>query len=448
MEILTALLAFFIAIIILITVHEFGHYWVAKKCGVSVLNFAIGFGKTLYSWQKNETTYHIKIIPLGGFIDMLDSKKHAVDANNEHLAFDKKTVYQRFAIVLAGPLANLILAVILYTTVFISGSQDIKPIIKTVSPNSYAQQAGLQAGDEFISINGETTLGIQSVLDHFISSQKQFNLTTNNPQTGLKELTLSLPNHWLDTPKNSLTDLLGFSFYYPSVPAIIGQILPNSPADKFGLLIADKITHINQQPISTWHEMVEVIIQSQQDKTQIQPVEITLIRQEKSLNLTLTPELKNTVPKLGIGALIPKDFAKQNTVTINHSITESFSKALNKTYEISALNLAMIKRILFGYASIEHINGPIGVAHYAGKSLKLSGQIFISFLALMSIAIAIFNLLPIPLLDGGHLFFYVIEIIKRSPVSEKIQNYFNHIGLLFIALLTSIALYNDSVRFL
>ena len=448
MEILTAIFAFFIAIIILVTVHEFGHYWVAKKCGVSVLNFAIGFGPTLYSWQKNETTYHIKAIPLGGFVDMLDGKKHTLDAQQEQFAFNKKNVYQRFAIVLAGPLANILLAIVLYTGVFISGTEDIKPVVKTVAPNSFAQRIGLQPGDTFLKINNRQTHGIQDVLENFISNQKKITIMVNHANLGVRTLVLTLPDDWLDQPKNSLADVLGFSFDYPTIIAIIGQILPNSPAQKYGLQVGDQIIAINKHSIKTWREMVKVISESQTDKSKIEALRIELIRQNKKINLVIVPEIKNGQTKIGIGALIPKDFYQKNTILVNYSPIDAFGQALRKTYQISTLNLTMIKRILFGYASIKHINGPIGVAHYAGRSLELSIQIFIGFLALMSIAIAIFNLLPIPLLDGGHLFFYLIEMIKRSPVSDKIQNYFNQVGLLFIVLLLSIALYNDTIRFI
>lgn len=442
-EILLALFAFFLAIIILVTVHEFGHYWVAKKCGVSVLNFSVGFGKTLYSWQRAETTYHIKAIPLGGFVDMLESKKHKIEPDQFHLAFDKKSLFQRSAIVAAGPIANLILAIVLYMGSFMVGTQDLRPTIKEVAPNSFASQAGLRSGDTFLKINGINTPGIDNTLNEFLTSKKIFKILVDNPNGGVRELVLTLSDDWLDEPKSSLTKLLGFSFLYPSVPAVVGRVLDGGLGQKAGLTVDDEITAINGQSVDNWHQMSRLISKDSSQTLMLLEFERAGITQIRHIQFDGLGKHKRLI---GIGAKVPDDYYEQNFITVVYSPMDAFGKAMNKTYETTMLNLTMIKRILLGDASIKHINGPVGVAQYAGKSLELSWQIFVGFLALMSIAIAVFNLLPIPLLDGGHLFFYLIEFIKRSPVSESFQGYFNYFGLSFIAILTSVALYNDVSR--
>lgn len=442
MDIIIALVAFLIAIIVLVTVHEFGHYWVAKRCGVQVLQFAIGFGKTLISWQKNQTIYHLKAIPLGGFVDMLDGNKDNLTANNQAYAFDRQVAYKRFLIVAAGPVFNILFAVLLYTIIALYGITDFKPIIGQIFPNSPMSDTNLEAGDEIIQINQKKTPGIQMTIEAFLSPQKEINITAITPQETIKKTQITLADDWLDQANTPLSERLGFKFYLPYPKAIIGHVIVDESADKAGLLVGDKIIQINKQAIDNWITMTKILTAAPLGAV----IDLIIQRGAEKIKIQLTPSVKNKQNFLGIGAKIESDFIKKNQVIIKKDLVESIIYATHKTYDLLALNVVMLQRFLFGFASLKHINGPISIAHYAKQSFELSPQTYLNFIALLSIAIAFFNLLPIPLLDGGHLLFILIESLTKQPLSKKIKEKINYIGLLFIAMLLSIALYNDFLK--
>ena len=441
----TALLSFALTIGILVTVHEYGHYWVAKKFNVKILRFSVGFGKVIKSFKRGETEFTLCAIPLGGYVKMLDENEANVADSEKHRAFNRQSVYKRFAIVLAGPVANFLLAILLYTLIFIIGVNGIKPIVGSVTDSGFFDQAGLQAGDELLSINNLPTPSISEFSNQFIQTNdaQPLIIQARSKLSNLKTSTLNLTGDFLANPEQGLDQYLGFKFSTPKLPAIIDQVMVDSAASKAGLRSQDEVLSANDQSISTWQDFV-IVIQARP----IKPIKLLIRRNTKNLTLTLTPELINNSPKVGVSVVMPQDYLKDWQVLIQKEPIDAFLSAGSKVYQLTLLNLKMIKKMIIGEASIDQISGPVSIANYAQKSAEIGLIPFLSFLALISIGLGLLNLLPIPLLDGGHLFFYTIEIIKGSPVNESIQQVFAKFGLFVILSLTFVALYNDLIRLL
>ena len=445
MGFLTALLSFIVTIGILVTIHEYGHYWVAKKLNVKVLRFSIGFGKVIKSFQRGETEFALCAIPLGGYVKMLDEQEGKVAAFEQHRAFNRKSVYQRFAIVAAGPIANFLLAIFLYTFVFIIGVNGIKPVVGTVNSSGIFSESGLQTGDVLLSINNAPTPSISEFSIQFIQAIENEPLTIQalSSQSNLKTVELSLTNDFLADPEQGVDHYLGFEFAKPTIPAIIDQVVPNSAASKAGLQSGDKVLMANTRPIHNWQDFVQII----QTKP-VGSINLSIKRNDSYLDLVLTPKLVNNLPKAGVSVKIPKDFLTNWQVLIQKNPLDALSSATDKVYQLTLLNLKMIKKMIIGETSIDQIGGPVSIANYAGKTAEVGLVPFLSFLALISIGLGLLNLLPIPLLDGGHLFFYLIEMIKGSAVSDATQQILAKLGLFVILSLTFIALYNDLTRLL
>ncbi|WP_428087087.1 RIP metalloprotease RseP [Candidatus Thioglobus sp.] len=445
MGFLTALLSFIVTIGILVTIHEYGHYWVAKKFDVKVLRFSVGFGKVIKSFKRGETEFALCAIPLGGYVKMLDEREPVVAESEKHRAFNQKSVYQRFAIVAAGPLANFLLAIILYAIIFMIGVNGIKPVIGNITPLGIFAQSELQTNDELLSINNVLTPSISEFSLAFIqaSASKSLVIQARSEQLNLKTVKLNLAQDFLSKPEQGVGHYLGFEFALPKIPAVINQVVLNSAASLAGLQKDDQILNANGKLIKTWQDFVGVI----QTKP-IKPIELLIKRDNTMLTLFLTPKLVNDQAKAGVSVLVPKDYLKDWQVFTQKDPLDALSSAGTKVYQLTLLNLKMIKKMIVGETSIEQISGPVTIANYAGKSAEVGLVPFLSFLALISIGLGLLNLLPIPLLDGGHLFFYVIEIIKGSAVSEPIQQAFAKLGLLLILSLTFVALYNDLIRLL
>ena len=445
MDFFTALLSFALTIGILVTVHEYGHYWVAKKFNVKILRFSVGFGKVIKSFKRGETEFTLCAIPLGGYVKMLDENEANVADSEKHRAFNRQSVYKRFAIVLAGPVANFLLAILLYALIFIIGVNGIKPIVESVTDSGFFDQAGLQAGDELLSINNVLTPSISEFSNQFIQTNgtQPLIIQARSKLSNLKTSTLNLTGDFLANPEQGLDQYLGFKFSTPKLSAIIDQVMVDSAASKAGLRSQDEVLNANGQSISTWQDFV-VVIQARP----IKPIKLLIRRNTKNLTLTLTPELINNSPKVGVSVVVPQDYLKNWQVLIQKEPIDAFLSAGSKVYQLTLLNLKMIKKMIIGEASIDQISGPVSIANYAQKSAEIGLIPFLSFLALISIGLGLLNLLPIPLLDGGHLFFYIIEIIKGSPVNESVQQVFAKFGLFVILSLTFVALYNDLIRLL
>ena len=445
MAFFTALISFIITIGILVTVHEFGHFWVAKKLGIKVLRFSIGFGKVLKSWQRGETEYTLCALPFGGFVKMLDENEGEVDAKEKHRAFNTQNVYKRIAVVVAGPAANFILAIILYAIIFIIGTHGIKPVVGLVKINSIAEHSGLQVGDQLLSINsqdtptiGEFSMGFIQALEGEILQLKAISKTSD-----LKTLTLDLKGDFLANPEQGVEHYLGFEFAMPVLEPIINQVMNASAADLAGIQSNDKILQANGKIIDSWRDFVEVV-----KRNPNQVIQLQVERNHRIIELTLTPKNENGTPKAGVSVMVPDGYLDEWRVLVKKGVLDAFLSANVKVYQLTLLNLKIIKKMILGEVSLKQLSGPVSIADYAGKTAQLGLISFLSFLALISIGLGLLNLLPIPLLDGGHLFFYLIEILKGSPVSQAFQQVSIKLGLFVILSLTFVALYNDFLRLL
>ncbi len=445
MAFISSLGFFLITIGILVTIHELGHFLVAKKLNVKILRFSIGFGKILKSFKYGETQYTLCVLPLGGFVKMLDENETLVEASEKHRAFNQQSVYKRIMIVAAGPLANFLLAIVLYTVVFVIGVNGIKPVVNVLERPSIAQQAGIQTGDQLLSINGVLTPTISEFSINFIQSVDKNPLYINviSSTSNLKRLELNLSGDFLSNPEQGVDNYLGFKFAMPKLEAIINQVVPNSPASIADLQTNDKILSANHINIDSWHDFVNVIQNSPNKEINLQ-----VKRNGNILNTILTPKIENGLAKAGVSVLVPTGYLDKWLVLVKKDMLDAFIAANNKVYQLTLLNLKMIKKMIMGDTSLDQISGPISIANYAGKSAQVGFVPFLSFLALISIGLGLLNLLPIPLLDGGHLFFYLIELIKGSAVSQSFQQVLTKFGLFVIISLTVVALYNDLSRLL
>lgn len=443
MALLTAIIAFIVTLGILVTVHEFGHFWVAKKLGIKVLRFSVGFGKVLKSWQIGETEYTICALPLGGFVKMLDETEGKVDIQEKHRAFNQQNVYKRIAVVVAGPMANFILAIILYTLIFMLGTQGIKPLVGVIENNSIAQHSGLQTGDQLLSINSKQTPSVAQFSINFLqdSNRSTMILKVVSATGNLKTLNLNLPGDFLANPEQGIEQYLGFKFAFPPLKPVINQVIPNQPADFAGIKSGDYILRANSNQIKTWDDFVALIQQNAD-----QPIKLEVLRNRQVIKLLLIPKPEKGIAKAGVSVKAPDNYLDNHLVWIKKDFIDALVSANTRVYQLLKLNLIMIKRMILGETSIKQINGPISIASYAGKTAQIGLTSFLSFLALVSIGLGLLNLLPIPLLDGGHLFFYLIEILTGTPLGQVWQQAFIKLGFLLILSLMLIAMYNDFLR--
>ena len=443
MDLLISIAAFIVAIAILVAVHEFGHFWVAKKLGVKVLRFSIGFGKILKSYTHKETTYTVCAIPLGCFVKMLDENETEVDESEKHRAFNNQNVYKRIAIVAAGPIANFLLAIFLYTIVFVIGIDGIKPIVDSVNKESIAQTAGIRPGDQLLSVNSKETKTTSEFTIKFIESlgDNSIHIQAKSKLQDLKIIELNIGDDFLNNPEQGVEKYLGFNYKVPKLPAVIDKVFANTPAEKSGLKSMDEVVEANGVTINSWKDFATIIRNNTNNN-----IDLTIKRNNSIINISLMPEVIDGSTKAGVSVFVPNNYLDDYKTTVKYDLYDAFILAIDKTYQLTILNLKMIKKMLFGDASVDGVSGPLSIANFAGKSAQIGIESFLSFLALISIGLGLINLLPIPLLDGGHLLFYLIEIIKGSKVDINHQQIAFKFGIFVILSLTFIALYNDVSR--
>jgi regulator of sigma E protease len=456
------LIAFVVTIGLLVTIHEYGHFQVARWCNVKVLRFSIGFGKPLWkkTFGKDKTEFVLAAIPLGGFVKMLDeneikSEQEADPALSKinysqaelQRAFNRQSVWKRIAIVSAGPIANLLLAIALYWLLFMLGVTGTRPIIGEVAKDSLAAQASLTSGQVIQKINGEPVTSWQEarwiLLEESLES-KSVEIEAINQSNELFQHTLSFTGINNDSEIDVLKKV-GLKEYRPTIPAIIGEVLAGSAAEQAGLKAEDKILSIDGVTINDWEQVVNIIKASPNKKLWFE-----IERAQKVVRIAATPEKVaengESVGRMGAAVKINQTEMDKLLVEFNYSPLVSLQKATTKTWDTAIFSLKMLGKMLVGQMSLKSISGPVTIADYAGKSANMGLKTFLSFLALVSISIGVLNLLPIPVLDGGHLMYYVVEILKGSPVSENIMLAGQKIGFAVLGLLMTLAIFNDFNR--
>lgn len=450
MDFLHTVFSLIVTLGILITFHEFGHFWVARLCGVKVLRFSVGFGKPLIRWHdKKGTEYVIAALPLGGYVKMLDEREGEVPEELANQSFNRKSVGQRFAIVAAGPLANFLLAIVAYWFIFVVGTQVPAPLVGQVEQSTPAALAGLKQGDEILSINGKTTPSWQevglSLLGH-MGETTRITLTVRNEQDSYqRELSLPLTDFLAGQEQPDPFTSLGIQPWRPAMAPILGSIQPTGAAQAAGLQAGDKILAVNDLAITSWAALVE-----QLQAHPNQQLLLLIERNQQRLELAVTPGVRQqedgrVVGFIGAGVQMP-EWPVELLRDQRFGPIDSLVRASQKTVEMSWLTLNSIGKMVTGLISPKNLSGPITIARVASDSARSGWESYISFLAYVSISLGILNLLPIPVLDGGHLFFYALEAIRRKPVAERIQEAATRVGVLMLGSLMLLAFYFDLLR--
>lgn len=447
---LISLISFIVAVGIIVTVHEFGHFIVARSLGVRVLRFSVGFGKPLIKHvsAKSRIEYVLAAIPLGGYVKMLDEREGEVAPEEIECAFNRKPVSTRFAVVAAGPMFNFIFAIIAYAMMYFVGVQGIVPQIGKVDNDSIAYQAGLSDGDVILQINDTQVNTWEDASIRLIDEglkTGEVGLKVKDQQGNVKDTILDLSDTKSLLDEGSPLEKVGITPWRYNPPAKLGKFVGNSAAKEQGFLEGDEILFADDQLIDDWRSWVE-LVQAHPNEL----INVTVLRGSERLNLQLVPEVAelngSTIGRIGVYPWIDQDEVDKYQVTVTMGLWPALTAGAVKTYEMSILTVKLLGRLIVGDASLKNISGPITIAEYAGISAQLGLATFLSTLAIISISIGILNLLPVPILDGGHLMYYIIEMIKGSPVSEATQLAGQKIGIFMLAGLMTLAFFNDFQR--
>ncbi|GAL36167.1 membrane-associated zinc metalloprotease [Vibrio maritimus] len=449
-ELLWNLASFIVALGILVAVHEYGHFWVARRCGVYVEKFSIGFGKSIWSKVgKDGTEYSISLIPLGGYVKMLDSRVDEVSEVDHKYAFDKKPLWKRTAIVGAGPAFNFFFAVFAYWLVFLIGVPAVKPVVGQVTPSSIAAQAGLESGMQIVSVDGKQTLDWESVnlglVSHIGDNQMTITVSSDN-QIGMdKKLTLDLQSWNFNPETESAMGTLGFTPFTPEIKMTLVNVSPDGAGATAGLQSGDTITAVDGTSVSEWQQVVEAIQGSANTS-----LPLTVERQGETVDLTLVPGSRELADGslIGFAGIAPEvgEWPESYRFDLQYGPIEAVGKAIVKTGQIIELTITMLKKLIVGDVGLNNLSGPISIAKGAGTTADYGLVYFLGFLALISVNLGIINLVPLPMLDGGHLMFFAIEAVIRRPVPEKVQEMGYRVGGAIIFSLMLIAIFNDFTR--
>lgn len=442
--------SFIIALGILVAVHEFGHFWVARRCGVKVEKFSIGFGKSIWSKTAQDgTEYSLSIIPLGGYVKMLDGRVDTLAEDEKQWAFDHKPLWKRSAIVAAGPLFNFLFAIFAYWLVFLVGVPAVKPVVGQVTPYSIAAEAGLEAGMELKAVSGVKTADWESVNMGLVShiGDKQLTITVAPADgVGIEQTKyFDLTNWNFDPEKESAMSALGFIPFTPEVSATLTNVAQDGAGKRAGLEVGDELVKIGDLPITNWQQVVESIRNNPN-----KPIPLGIKRSGQELSLTLTPDERVLADDkvIGFAGIAPKvaPWPENYRFELQFGLFESAIKAVEKTGQVINLTIGMLKKLLVGDVGLNNLSGPISIAKGAGATADYGLVYFLGFLALISVNLGIINLVPLPMLDGGHLLFFAIEAVIRRPVPEKFQEMGYRIGGAIIFSLMAIAIFNDFAR--
>ena len=450
MTILSYVLAFLVAIGVLVAVHEYGHFWMARRMGIRVLRFSIGFGKALWTRRGADgTEYAIAAIPLGGYVKLLDEREGPVDPALASQAYNRKPVWARILVLLAGPLANFLFAVVAYWVLFVAGIPALKPVIGEVEADSTAARAGLQAGDEIVRVGaqaaGTREAAVLALLDELMNG-RDLELEVRDEAGDSRALRLRIEGERRAlTEPGALLSGLGFDFWYPVVPARVGKVLPGSPAERAGLREGDEIREVAGQPVADFQSLVAAVQPKPGSR-----LEFTIGRDGQTLIVPVEVEAQREgerlVGRIGVQPAAPAALPDGMRTLERYGPVSALPRAVEKTWGMSALTVRMLWNVATGDVSVKNLSGPINIAEYAGFSARQGILAFLSFLAIVSVSLFVLNLLPIPILDGGQILYQLAELAKGSPLSDRAQAVGQQVGLLLLLVLMSFAFYNDLSR--
>ncbi|WP_192022421.1 sigma E protease regulator RseP [Shewanella sp. WPAGA9] len=443
--------SFIVALGILITAHEYGHFWVARRCGIKVERFSIGFGKAI--WRKvgqDGTEYVVAMIPLGGYVKMLDERVEDVPEELKDQAFNRKTVWQRIAVVSAGPIANFLFAIVALYLMYLIGVPSLKPVIDTTRANTPAAQIELKEPMQIVAVSGQKVRNWEEVnlalVGHIGGKELDISLVPLSSTTASeKTYTLDIRDWQFDPDKESPIGAIGLGIYRPGIKPVIALVTNGSAAEIAGLQLGDEILKVNGQPYQDWNDFVDVI-QTSANKD----VNLTIARNNEQLTIIVTPQAQTNAngETIGIVGVSPTqiDWPESMRFQLEYGIVDSFAAAADKTWQLVVVSFKMIGKLFTGDVSVKNLSGPISIAQGAGTSADYGLVYFLGFIALISVNLGIINLMPLPVLDGGHLLYYFIEVITGKPVPEKVQDIGFRFGAVMLLLLMSIAIFNDFSR--
>ncbi|MGE0485778.1 MAG: RIP metalloprotease RseP [Gammaproteobacteria bacterium] len=450
MALLQTVLAFVLALGVLVAVHEFGHYWVAKRLGVKILRFSLGFGPVLWSRQRGETEFAVAAVPLGGYVKMLDEREGEVAEHELGRAFNRQPLGTRFAVVAAGPLANFLLAFAAYWLTLVVGVSGPRPIVGDVEPNSIAARAGLIASSEIVAVEGRATETWDGVFRRALDAILDSSAVAVTVREGDRERPALLDFSGLtidDLGEGDFLGEIGITPDRPLIPPRIERVVPGEPAAIAGMRAGDLVLTTDGAEVESWADWVATIRRSAGHTL---TVEVARGIETVPLELTPRPDKEGdaTVGRIGAEVQIPDDLPAVAVGVERYGPLEALYGGAERTWAMTKTTGKFLRKMVTGDASVRNLSGPLSIAHYAGASARLGFARFVEFLALVSVSLGVLNLLPIPLLDGGHLLYYLIEFATRRPVSETVQGYGQQIGLVMLLGLMGLAVYNDILRML
>ena len=446
MSVLHTVLWFLVAIGILVIGHELGHYVAARLAGVKVLRFSVGFGKPLFSrrFGRDQTEWSVAALPFGGYVKMLDEREGEVPPDEAHRSFNRATVWRRIGIVIAGPAANFLLAIVFYWALFLHGLPALKPVIGEPPAETAAARAGLAAGDEIRAVNGEATPSFQdlrlALLRAGVAGTPVELTLADGRQARLEASAMQTDDLEQDTLRP-----LGIVRFDPVIDPVVGEVLSGGAAERAGLRAGDRLVAADGRPVESWQDWVR-LIRAHPERA----LRLDYERDGRRATLTLTPDAVDEdgqrIGKIGAGPHVDDALRAQLMTEVRYGPVESLWRGAAKTWEMSLFTLEMMGRMVLGQVSWKNLSGPLTIADYAGQSATLGWLSFVGFLALVSVSLGVLNLLPIPLLDGGHLMYYVAEVFTGRSVSERTMEIGSRIGMALLLLLMSFALFNDLQR--
>ena len=445
-------LAFVVALGLLVAIHEFGHFWVARRVGVKVLRYSVGFGRALYTRRggADDTEFVLAAIPLGGYVKMLDEREAPVAEGERHRAFNAQPLWARTAVVVAGPLANFLLAILAYWLVLTMGISGVAPLIGAPTPDSAAARAGFVEEDRIVAVDGEPTATWSeariALLESSLGVEDPLEITveTAGGERLVRRLEVS-QDDMLKADGDAVGEL-GFRAWWPDVEPVVGEVLDGGAAARAGLREGDRVLAVDGEPIDSWRAFVAAVQPAAGTE-----LELGLLRDGRTLAVAIVPDAVElgegrTIGRIGVTETQSGALAERTRVVVREGPIAALGGALERTWDMSVLTVRMLGKLLLGQASLDNISGPISIAQIAGQTASVGLDHYINFIALISISLGVLNLLPIPILDGGHLLYFAAEAVRGKPLSERAQLLGQQLGILLLGALMFLAFYNDIWR--